>query len=767
MTTSTHWPPRRPHERPRRSRRTARSAARIALPLALVLTLAAQRSPAAPPATPPAGSAVPSGPSIGIAAPVAKPVLPPISPAAPTPTVPGLRPGEVELRDGMRQLIRDARDRVFPALVHIEAVTVQYEGGEEVKGRIAGSGTIISKQGHVLTNQHVTQHAGQFRLTLSDRREATAELVGEDPLTDLAVLKLDLHSLQGEGGAPAGQAPDLPVARFGDSSRLEVGDYVMAMGSPFSLSRSVTLGIVSNTERVFAQGFLGRSGDDFELEPGQRTGLFTVWIQHDALINPGNSGGPLVDLAGDVVGINELGGASIGFAIPSRLAKEVAESLIAHGEVTRSSIGVSFRPLLDTDVDRGLLVDSVTAGGPGARAGLATGDVVLAIDGRPTTARFYEELPPIMSRLAGQPVGTRLRLTVLRGGHEVPIEVMSEKMERDRGDERAFHAWGFSAQELTAKLKRDLSLDTPAGVLVTGVRSGSPAQLAQPPLDEGDVVTSIGGAPVKSLAALAARYAALTAKKDDLLVEFDRRGKSYVTVLAGRGGDDEPPPRELAKAWIGIATQPVAETLAARLSAADVRGFRITRVYPHTAAAATGLAVGDLIVGLNGDPLAPRGMEDSGLFDSRVRRLEVDGTAKLSVLRDGKPREETVRLEETRTTPAEAARQKSAPLGLTVREMTFFDRDENRWPDAVVGVLADRVESASPAQAGGVRPTDLIERLDRYPVRDLASYKQALAALAARRPKRVAAVVRRGERSHLQYLEPDWDAAGEPTRRNR
>lgn len=392
---------------------------------------------------------------------------------------------------------------------------------------------------------------------------------------------------------------------------------------------------------------------------------------------------------------------------------------------------------------------------------------MLAIDGKPTTARFFEDLPPIMSRIAGLAPGTRLRLIVGRDGHELPVEVVSETMGRDRGDERAFRAWGFTAEELTAKRRRDLSLAAPAGVLVTGVRNGSAAHLAQPPLAEGDVVTAIGGAKVAGLADLAARYPKLTATADGVLVEFDRRGKSYVTVLAGRG-DDEAPPRELAKAWIGIATQPVAETLAARLSAADVRGFRITRVYPHTAAAATGLAVGDLIVALNGDPLAPRGMEDAGLFDSRIRRLDVDGTATVSVLRDGKPRQETVRLEPTRTTPAEAGREKSDVLGLTVREVTFFDRDENRWPDEVGGVLADRVEPAGQAEAGGLRATDLIERVDRYPVRDLASYKQALAALAAARPKRLAVVVRRRERSHLQYLEPDWDAArNEPTRRER
>ncbi len=216
------------------------------------------------------------------------------------------------LRDGLRQIIAEARDRVFPALVSIRVVTVAHRGGREFKGTSTGSGTIFSPEGYVLTNQHVTAHGRSFMCTLADKREVPARLVGEDPLTDLAVLALDLESL--------GDEP-VPLAVFGDSDDLQIGDYVMAMGSPFALSRSVSLGIVANTERVFAGGFGSDEVDAMELESGQRTGLFTRWIQHDALINPGNSGGPLVDLNGRVIGVNELGSSAMGFAIPSNLAQ--------------------------------------------------------------------------------------------------------------------------------------------------------------------------------------------------------------------------------------------------------------------------------------------------------------------------------------------------------------------------------------------------------------------------------------------------------------
>ena len=216
---------------------------------------------------------------------------------------PELPPDEVEkaeaLRRDMRHMMSLARDQVFPALVNIEVITVRYWGGKERKGQAVGSGTIISPEGHVLTNFHVAENGKKFKCTLADKQEISAELVGDDPLTDLAVLKLNLAELKD-------QRMPLPHARFGDSDELEIGDTVMAMGSPWALSRSVTRGSVSNTERILA-------GDDDEagemyFDQDQRTGIFNRWIQHDAPINPGNSGGPLVNLKGEVVGVNARGG---------------------------------------------------------------------------------------------------------------------------------------------------------------------------------------------------------------------------------------------------------------------------------------------------------------------------------------------------------------------------------------------------------------------------------------------------------------------------
>ena len=470
-------------------------------------------------------------------------------------------------------MIELARDRVVPALVNIEVVTMRYWGGKERKGRGVGSGTIISQDGHVLTNQHVSHNGKKFKCTLGDKQEITAELVGEDPLTDLAVLKLNLDELD-DPGQP------LPTAQFGDSSELQIGDHVMAMGSPWALSRSVTLGIVSNTERVFV-GSRGRDDpDDMQLEEGQRTGLFTRWIQHDSAINPGNSGGPLVNLKGEVVGVNELGGGNMGFAIPSNLARTVTGQLIEHGEVPRSWIGLSFKPIEDTGLDHGVLVNSVVEGGPADEAGIRAGDVIIRLAGEPITVRFPEEAPPLMKRIADLPIGSTIEVSLDREGTTIDAKVVTEKLQKDRGDEAAFRAWGLTALEITEKMARDRRLDSTEGILVSGVRNGGPAQLAEPPLGRNDVIRSIDGQPIADLAAFVERYEQIMDSDplpEYLLVEFDRRGRNHITLLKPKPDKDEDPPRETAKAWIGIATQPVLKKLAKQLGQPDVRGFRITR----------------------------------------------------------------------------------------------------------------------------------------------------------------------------------------------
>lgn len=659
---------------------------------------------------------------------------------------------EGQLREELRELISSARDRVFPSLVNINVVTVMYWNGKERKGESVGSGTIISKEGHVLTNQHVVDRGESFRVTLADRTEVPATLVGEDMLTDLAVLKLDLSKVP--------NAANLPVAVLGDSSRLQVGDTVLAMGSPFALSRSVTLGIVSNTERVFATSFQGDDSiDEMQEERGERSGLFTQWIQHDAAINPGNSGGPLVNLQGEVVGVNTRGNTNMGFASSSNLAKDVVDKLVRLGEVPRSWIGLTFKPIQDTTYTEGVLITSVIEDGPAGRAGVEAGDLVVSIDGKPTTVRFPEEIPPLLKQLADRPIGGTIALEVRRKAEVVKANVVTDRFLPDRGDETALRAWGLSIKEITPKIARDRRLVSREGALVSSIRSGGPAAIAEPSLGYGDVIKSIDTTPIKSMAELVDKYKAVMATEplpEFVLVRYERRGKDSVTLIKPKPEDRVDPARELPKAWLGVATQLVLKDLAKNLGHEGKLGFRITRVYPGTTAASSGLKVGDVIVAVNGDSVAPRGLQDAGVLQRKVRQLKIDEPVKLTVLRDGGPVEVPVSLERTRLGPEEARRRENKDFELTVRELTFFDRDDERWDDSVQGVMIDNVEEGGWAGLAGLYPGDLLQQAHGIPIKTLDDFVKAMDALAKDQPEKVEFVVLRDNRTFFKFAEPAW-----------
>lgn len=656
----------------------------------------------------------------------------------------------------VRDAIAAARDRVFPSLVNIEVVSLEYSGGKEQKSRSTGSGTVITPQGHVLTNAHVTDRGRRFWCTLSDKQRIPANMVGEDPWTDLAVLQLDLSRLE--------PGTRVHVATIGDSDSLLVGDYVLAMGSPFSLSRTVTLGIVSNTERVFASAGDGQV-DEMLLNWEQRTGLFTNWIQHDALINPGNSGGPLVNLHGEVIGVNTRGGAGMAFATPSNMARQVADSLRATGDVPRSSIGASFRHLQNTGIAEGVLVDSVDADGPAYAAGLRAGDVIRELGGERVNVRFVEEIPPLLKRIADRPIGSALPITFDRDGSSGQrVVVNTERLRRDRGDEEALRLWGLTIQQITDRRAKQMRLASTNGALVSSVRGGGPSATAEPSLNWGDVIVRIDDTPISNIADAVRKYEQIDAMKDKpehLLIEFIRDNKNFLTLIKPKPEDRPDPPAELPKAWIGVATQPVLRTMAEKLGHPDQRGFRVMRVYSGTEAAKAGLRVGDVVLALNDEKFDPRGMQDAGAFNRSVRRLSIDGSATLNVLRDGEVIQVPIALERTRLAPEEALRARNADFELAVRDITFFDREDYRWDETVSGVMVESAEPAGWAGLAGVRGRDLIQKIGPHTVTDVASFKRAMEQIARDQPGRVVFVVFRGSRTFFRFAEPDWKPSTE------
>jgi serine protease Do len=676
-------------------------------------------------------------------------VIVPGSPACATKSL-ATDAGGRDIPSDIQAAVQVARDRVFPALVNISVVSVSHWGGKETKGASIGSGTIISPDGLVVTNQHVVDNGRTFRVTLSDKREVSATLVGEDRMTDLAVLRLDMSQLR--------DVPLPAVATWGDSDAIKVGDYVLAMGAPWGLSRSVTLGIVSNTERVFTS----MSGDDIaeqEFDFDSSTDIFTRWIQHDALILPGNSGGPLVNLKGEIVGVNTRGGAGLGFANPSSLARTIVAQLIRNGEVIRSTIGVALKSTRRTGFSEGVLLNSVDADGPAAKAGLKAGDILLTLDGQAIQARFPEEIPIVLRTIAERPIGSTLRLTYRRGTDTGVAEVTTERMLPFKGDEVALRLFGLSAAEITQRIARARRLTSLQGAYVLGVRGGGPAATAEPSLNAGDVILGVNGKPVRTLRDLVGAYEAIAGQDplpEYVTVEFDRAGKNTLTLIKPRPDKKEDPPRELPKAWIGVATQPVLKELARQIGLGDRTGFRVTRVYPNTTVAKSDLRVGDVIVALNGEPLSPRGMQDAGMFQRAVRRLQSGQEVSLTVVRERSETQVVVTLERTRLTPEEALRDQNRDFEISVRELTFFDRDDNRWEDSVQGVLVENVEQAGWAGFAGIYPGDLIQQVDGQSVTDIQSWRDVMADIARRQPERVTFVVLRGLRTQFMFAEPQW-----------
>ena len=355
--------------------------------------------------------------------------------------------------------------------------------GREFKQRSLGSGFILDKEGLIVTNNHVIENADEIKVRLADEREFDAKVIGRDPKTDLALIRIE-------------DAKDLSPLKMGDSEKLEIGSWVLAVGSPFGLEQTVTAGIVSAKGRFIGAG----PYDDF--------------IQTDASINPGNSGGPLLNMNGEVVGINTAivaQGQGIGFAIPVSLAQSIIAQLKDHGSVTRGWMGVGIQDLTPELAQyyglkdqKGVLVTQVFPGDPAEKAGIKVKDVIVAVDGKPVvTSR------ELSTAVAGMPIGKEVPVKILRDGKEQIVKVqLAERKDTEptaKGTTPETDELGIRAADLNPETARRFNIDeNEKGVLVTAVNPGSRADQAG--LQQGDIVKEVNRAQVQSVKELKAEY---------------------------------------------------------------------------------------------------------------------------------------------------------------------------------------------------------------------------------------------------------------------
>ena len=416
---------------------------------------------------------------------------------------------------------------IFPAVVRLDVAQETYSQGKRTLQRGIGSGVIIDEAGHILTNYHVAGRASEIYVTLENKERVPAKLIGDDHWTDLAIVQMDMDTIKQK---------NIPFryAQLGESNTLVVGQDVMAIGTPFGLARTMTLGIVSNNERTFYPDRM--TIDEYE------TGDFSNWIQMDTPINPGNSGGPLVDMNGKVIGINTRGGGqNLNFAIPIDTAKQVVNAILAtatedkKGRVDRSDIGIDLKPLQDLetyyeiDINKGVLINSVDPSSPAAKAGVRTQDILLAINGIPVNVRFPEEVARARKLIADFPIGSDLVLSLKRGREMLDVHVTTQKLESAVGEERELKEWGTSIRDVTRKYANENRLDSDEGVVVTTLNPGYAGEKAE--LSPGDVILSVDGKPATDLDEFMSLYKKTVDARKPRIILGVQRGRGHQTFV--------------------------------------------------------------------------------------------------------------------------------------------------------------------------------------------------------------------------------------------
>ncbi len=453
----------------------------------------------------------------------------------PRTSIPVITPQGKDLLNAFSVAFESAAARVNPSIVSISTKSVKKvrdpfgemfgddmmrrffgmpRGGEQSQTvRSLGSGVIVSNDGYILTNNHVVDGADELTVKLEDEKSFNAKVVGRDPQSDVAVIKID--------------AKDLPVASLGNSDSARIGQWVIAVGNPFNLSHTVTAGIISAK---------GRSS--------MNLAQYEDYIQTDASINPGNSGGALADLDGNVIGINTAiyspngaGNVGIGFAVPINMAKNIMHSLIAHGKVERGYLGVTIQDVsenlaksFDLKSTEGALIGGVQSDGPAEKSGIKIGDIVTEFNGKKILNRDQ------LSMLVAQtPPKTQAEVKVLREGKpmeftitlaERPANVAAAGSEENSEDSKSSKKLGLSVQTLNKDLADQMGVKTDKGVVVTGVTPGSPAEDAG--LQKGDVIKEVNRHEVRNAGDFESQLSKL--KKDDAAALLVKRGDNTFFV---------------------------------------------------------------------------------------------------------------------------------------------------------------------------------------------------------------------------------------------
>ncbi|MBD3170402.1 MAG: PDZ domain-containing protein [candidate division Zixibacteria bacterium] len=420
---------------------------------------------------------------------------------------------DLQVFEDLQKVIIALSDSIKPSVVHIDVV----QKIQSQKFETLGSGLIIDEEGYILTNEHVVDKAQSISVTLPSKLEYPAEVIGTDKQTDLALIKIN--------------APEkLDVARLGDSDSCKVGEWVIAVGNPYGFDRTVSFGIISGKGRVL----------NLPIE----TPLINDFIQTDAVIDPGSSGGPLVNLRGEVIGINSIGyGRGQGFTIPINIAKEVRGKLEATGTIDRGWIGIITQPLSreyakyfgDDDLE-GILVAEVFEDSPAEKAGLRSKDIIISFEGEKVSAEKEDDLNSFSQMVSSSEVGSVKSLELIRDSRKKRLKVEIGLQPKVEAEEKEFNELGLTVKEVTESMYRQYSLGTKEGVFVQYAEVGGVAGKAN--IEMGDIIIEVEGERVKGLEDFTVEIKA-NEDKDFVLLRL-LRGKNRLFALLDKKGDNGP-----------------------------------------------------------------------------------------------------------------------------------------------------------------------------------------------------------------------------------
>jgi len=633
--------------------------------------------------------------------------------------------------------VLEVSEKVKPAVVRIYSIIPNFYQGREVKNEVSGSGTIIHKEGYVITNYHVAGKAKYVRCTLSNGEKFDAFYYAGDPLTDIAIVKIINKNRR-----------SFPVAHFGNSSKLKVGQWVIAAGSPLALSQSITLGIISNLSLVIPNFFW--PFNQLKLE-GENVGSMVKWIGHDASIYPGNSGGPLLNLDGKIIGVNEI---SLGLsgAIPGNLARKVASILIQKRAIDRSWIGIEIQPLLETlKVKNGVLIADVIKGSPAEKSGIKEGDIILEINNKKVSVKNIEDIPDFNHMIADLPRNKKIKIVLMREGEKLTKFVKPVKRERFYLNEREIKKFGITGRNISSLEAIELGRNNTEGVVITSVSPGGPAGEAKPSLKKKDVIVEINGKKIKDLSDIFKSTDKISGETS-LLISFERGKEKLLTILNIKEKVESEIIPQVKKSWLPVSIEVIDEKIRKKLGI-NKKGVMITRVFTDKKISCP-LKTGDIIIEIDGEEIPVNYPEDKDIFFETISEYPIGSEIGLTVLRNKKIEKFKVKIGKEPEGPDEVKKYTQPLLEMKVRDLCF--QDIEKIGEKKEGVIVDEVKEGGWASVVKVAVGDLIVSINGKKIKSIDDFKREIEKLI-KNNKNIVFSIERGIHHLFIELKPFWE----------